>query len=278
MHGGKLSGFVAAGEDSRLLPIDPEHRSKYNGEVGFPHLYTCRDGILHIPRKTMTPCLTAASSRNRPVNEHDGNSRGCGQARIFGLHKAHWVIAVLGVLFTRFTTTTFAEPPTIEPFGPPTSRPAEAFAGTIHLSDGTACAGFIYLTRDKRLQIFDQQLQRQREIPLQAVKQIDCRVKKEWMEREWRFKETTTDEKFYTGRSYPVQEYLHTITLRDGRTISGPLSGIVYVLPQPSPNASLESETPAPQPQRFLLNKRNKGEAGQELRAIVYVQRITLSP
>ena len=67
---------------------------------------------------------------------------------------------------------------------------------------------------------------------LGSVTQIDCAVKKEWMEREWKYKETTSDEKMYTGRSYPAREYLHTITLRDGRTITGPLAEIVYVQPQ----------------------------------------------
>ncbi len=104
--------------------------------------------------------------------------------------------------------------------------------GCIELSDGSIHPGLIYLTRDKRLKIYDEQLQRQREIPLRVVKQIDCAVKKEWMEREWKYKETTSDEKMYTGRSYPAREYLHTITLRDGRTITGPLAEIVYVQPQ----------------------------------------------
>ena len=95
----------------------------------------------------------------------------------------------------------------------------------------TACClpGLISLTRDMRLKIYDEKLQRQREIPLRAVKEIACNVKKEWMEREWRFKETTSNEKVYTGRSYPVREYLHTITLTDGRKITGPLSAIVYL-------------------------------------------------
>ena len=107
----------------------------------------------------------------------------------------------------------------------------DAVPGYIELSDGSIHPGMIYLTRDKRLQIYDEEMQRQREVPLQAVKQIDCTVKKEWMEKEWKFKETTSDEKLYTGRSYPAREYLHTITLNDGRTITGPLSAIVYVQP-----------------------------------------------
>ena len=96
----------------------------------------------------------------------------------------------------------------------------------------------IYLTRDKRLKIYDDRLQRQREVPLQAVKQIECKVKKEWMEKEWKFKETTSDEKILTGRSYPAREYLHTITLGDGRTITGPMAAIVYVRRSPQQEPS----------------------------------------
>ena len=95
-----------------------------------------------------------------------------------------------------------AEPPTIDPFGQAPAAREDGIPGYIELSDGTVRPGLIYLTRDMRLKVYDEQLQRQREAPLQAVKQIECNVKREWMEREWRFKETTSDEKVYTGRSY----------------------------------------------------------------------------
>ena len=93
--------------------------------------------------------------------------------------------------------------------------------------------------------------------------------------KEWKFKETTSDEKIYTGRSYPAREYLHTITLHDGRTITGPLAAIVYVQPQQY-DSSQPSEHAEPKAERFLLNKRNKGELGQELKSLVYVKRIKL--
>ena len=137
--------------------------------------------------------------------------------------------------------------------------------GCLELSDGSVHPGMIYLTRDARVKIYDERLERQREVPLQAVKQIDCKVKREWLEKEWKFKETTSDEKILTGRSYPAREYIHTITLRSGRTITGPLAAIVYV--QASPQQEAE---------RFLLNKRNKGEAGKTLKSLVYVKRIKL--
>lgn len=123
------------------------------------------------------------------------------------------------------------EPPALNPFGPTPATRDDALPGRVELSDGSVHAGMIHLTRDKRLQIYDQQAQRQREVPLQAVRRIECAVKWERLERQWKFKETTSDEKLYTGRSYPAREYVHTITLRDGRTISGPLAAIVYVEP-----------------------------------------------
>ncbi len=148
--------------------------------------------------------------------------------------------------------------------------------GCLELSNGSIHSGLIYLTRDKRLQIYDEELQRQREVPLQAVKQIDCTIKKEWLEREWKFKETTSDEKMYTGRHYPAREYLHTITLKNGRTITGPLSAIVYVEPRQPSTGQSEDQQSEPEPERFLLNKRNKGEVGQDLKSLVYVKRIKL--
>lgn len=167
------------------------------------------------------------------------------------------------------------EPAAVNPFGTADSEKRDdAVPGCIELSDGSLHPGLVYLTRDKRLKIYDEQTQRQREVPLKAGKEIECKVKREWMEKEWTFEETTSDKKKYTGYKYPAREYLHTIMLRDGRTITGPMAAIVYVEPQ---SASAKAEAAdKPEPERFLLNKRNKGERGQELKALIYVKRITL--
>jgi hypothetical protein len=169
-----------------------------------------------------------------------------------------------------------AEPPAVNPFGQGPSERDDAVPGYVELSDGTIHAGLIYLTRDKRLKIYDETIERQREIPLRVVRQIDCAVKKEWMEREWKYKETTSDEKLYTGRSYPAREYLHTITLRDGRTITGPLAEIVYVQPPADDSSQAGQRHAEPKVERFLLSKRAKGELGQKLTALLYVKRIKL--
>jgi hypothetical protein len=186
------------------------------------------------------------------------------------------IAAIAALLLAGAAAARAAEPPAINPFGKAPSEREDALPGYVELSDGSIHPGMIYLTRDKRLQIYDDQLERQREVPLTAVQQIECSVKREWMEREWRFKETTSDEKVYTGRSYPAREYLHTITLQDGRKITGPLSTIVYVQPRQTGPGETGQDRPPPEAERFLLNKRNKGELGQELKSLTYVKRIKL--
>jgi hypothetical protein len=184
-----------------------------------------------------------------------------------------WRIVVGIAIGAGYASIHADQPPTIRPFGQANSARDDARSGVVELSDGSRHPGLIYLTRDKPLQIYDRQLQRQREIPLQAVKKIECAVQREWLEKEWRFTEGANDEKRYTGRSYQAREYLHTITLNDGRTITGALSAIVYV--QPKPNDADKSQPPT-EPKRFLLNKRDKGDPGQGLKSLVYVKQIKL--
>ncbi len=169
------------------------------------------------------------------------------------------------------------EPPAINPFGSQTQNTRDdLYPGYVEMSDGRVVAGMVYLTRDKRLKVYDQEMERQREVPLRVVKQIDCHVTKEWMEKEWRFKELALNEKYYTGREYPAREYEHTITLRDDRKISGPLSGIVYVDPGKYDPDDHRVYRPEVKTERFILHKRDKGEIGDELESLEYVETIKL--
>ncbi|MHC4404559.1 MAG: hypothetical protein ACYTG0_33305 [Planctomycetota bacterium] len=164
------------------------------------------------------------------------------------------------------------EPPAVNPFGPVRHAREDAIPGYLELSDGKVYPGAVYMTRDKRLKIYDETLKQQREIPLRVVKQIECKVAKEWMEKEWRFKELALNEKFYTGRQYPAREYVHTITLKDDRTITGPLAEIIYVKPYMDPKAApSEAYRPEAKAERFFLRKRDKGEPGKDLKSLAYV-------
>jgi len=181
------------------------------------------------------------------------------------------------LFFVSFSLTA-AEPPAMNPFGKtPSSQRDDAILGCIELSNGTKHSGLIYLTRDKRFQVYDKEMQREREIPIHVIKKIECTVKKEWLEKEWKFRETANDEKLYTGRSYPVREYVHTITLKDDRTVTGALSAIVYIEPPKYGPVRPEGGAGAVEPERFLLHKRDKGEMGDTLKSLVYVKRITFN-
>jgi len=127
-----------------------------------------------------------------------------------------------------------------------------------------------------RLKIYDERLQRQREVPLRVVKRIECKVKREWMEKEWRFKQAASAEKVYTGREYPAREYVHVITLYDDRTIEGPLSAVVYVQPYGISPGEQGGLRPGPPPKKFILHKRDKGPVGTQLESLVYVKLIEL--
>jgi hypothetical protein len=170
------------------------------------------------------------------------------------------------------------EPGALDPFGPREATREDSSPGYLELSDGTVYPGQIFLTRDHRLSIFNAKEERLRQIPLQAICRIDCKVVKEWMEKEWRFKENANDQKVFTGRAYPVREYVHIITLTSGRKIEGPLAGIVYVQPltPASPSKGERDTGEGDPPQRFLLHKRDKGELGTELRSLTYVRSICL--
>jgi hypothetical protein len=169
-----------------------------------------------------------------------------------------------------------ADPP--NPFETTREERTDAVDGAVHLSNGTVIRGKVYLTRGYDLRIYDAKREEFRNVPLHAVEEIACQVEKEWLEREWRFKENANDEKIYTGRMYPSRNYTHQIKLTRGDVISGPLGVVVYVAPTTEPAAEsgpAKADDP-PKPQRFMLHKRDKGEPGQTLSDLVYVQKIVL--
>jgi hypothetical protein len=196
--------------------------------------------------------------------------------RTFLLLSSARLLALSAVLSAAQPSPGASDPPAINPFGPAPSVREDAVPGYVETSDGAIYPGQLYLTRDVRLKIFDEKLQRQREVPWRAVTQIQCQVKREWLEKEWEFKQAASSEKVFTGRSYPAREYLHTITLRDGRTITGPLSAIVYVQSDGAAAGQPGGYPARAKPEQYLLHKRDKGKTGDDLKSLVYVKLIKL--
>jgi hypothetical protein len=207
------------------------------------------------------------------------------------LHSVRWVV-VGGALAAAWAVCGAAragEPAALNPFGAVRQDRDDSVVGYLEMSDGQIFVGNVYMTRDKRLKMEDSMRQvgggdgapddnsekRQREIPLRAVKQIEAKVEKEWVEKEWRFKELAVDEKYFTGRNYPVRKYVYTVTLKDDRKITAPVAEIFYVKPfrELGSGARTDEET---EPIRFQIHKRDKGEAGTTLKALTYVKLIKL--
>ena len=150
------------------------------------------------------------------------------------LHQvALWAGYALAGLLSAFGTLVAAagEPPALNPFGQVKTGREDAIPGYVEMSDGRILVGNIYMTRDKRVRIYDEKTERQRELPLRVISQIQAKLVKEGIEKEWRFKELALDEKLYTGRKYPWRQYIHTVTLKDGKTVTGELNEFFFVQP-----------------------------------------------
>ncbi len=146
-------------------------------------------------------------------------------------------------------------------------KPARDYAvsGAVTTSDGKAATGLVYTTLGKPLEIYDEAKKKSVSFRLADVARIDIEVLREWDEPFWYWKESGSDEKVYTGKTYPVREYKTTVTFADGKKIAGALSGLVYV----------ETDDAAKKP--FTLYKRQKGKEGQKLTDLVYVKSVVVA-
>ena len=146
------------------------------------------------------------------------------------------------------------------PFGPRTFEREDAVPGYIELASGEIAAGKIYTTRDKPLRLYDRSLERFLPIPLRSLKGIAGHLEWAREEPEWRWVEMGSDDRLYTGRSYPVLKVYYTFTLLDGRQHTGDCqTQPLYVV--------MDKE-----PVRFILWQRHKGEFGQTLKDLRYIR------
>lgn len=185
------------------------------------------------------------------------------------------------ILLAVFAPCTGAEEPrALNPFGNSTKPENEREGvqpGYIETSDGEVFPGFIYLTRDIRLSMYDAEHQRKRAIPIERVASLEAVVKKEWMEKEWRFKELASNEKLYTGREYPVRMVDYKCTFTDGKTLTAPLACLFFYQPlEPGDDASTGYK-PDVDPMRFnLYDRQGKADThnGMKLKDVIYVKLI----
>ena len=155
------------------------------------------------------------------------------------------------------------EPP-VSPLAPTGPQARQARPATVVFSDGSKKRGQMWLTPGKRLKIFDRLQQKYREFRLAEVERIDVDPEKEVVERVSRWKENASDEKVYTGETYPWRKYVTTLAVRDRRgrrlTVVGDMTALLYL-----------QEAPRRKPLRLVIHRRHKGEVGQTLQDLLYV-------
>jgi hypothetical protein len=156
---------------------------------------------------------------------------------------------------------------------PSTTRPVSPFAekqndpearkGVVVLSNGEKIAGQVSTTREKPLRLWDETAKEYRDIPWNLIKVAEAKIVWERDEKEWHFRESGSDIKEYTGKTYPARELEYVVTLVNDQKITGGVVAPVYV-------------SAGEQWVMVALNKRQKGEVGKGLKELVYVRRIEL--
>lgn len=176
---------------------------------------------------------------------------------------------------TDFLLDNASEAPATRPASSPATRAASPFAGArdarqarpavVLLSNGERIRGRLATTSGKPLRVFDERAQEYRDVAFAIVTRVESSVVWERDEPEWRFKDSGSDVKEFSGRTYPARELRYTLTLVNGQSVTGAVSAPLYV-------------DDVEQPRTLVLYKRQKGEAGQGLKELVYVQRVEFDP
>jgi hypothetical protein len=152
----------------------------------------------------------------------------------------------------------------------PTTRPISPFdaqatdgarEGTMLLSDGKKIHGLIAHTQRKPVRIWVAEQGEYTDVPFSSIRSIQAKVVWERDEKEWHFKESGSDVKEYSGKTYPARATDYVVTLDDGTSIAGGVVEPLYLLTSDGPVT-------------FALHKRDKGEVGQSLDQLVYVKRV----
>ena len=162
---------------------------------------------------------------------------------------------------TTAPTTREADTLPISPFGEKNSP--ESRRGVLTLSNGERIRGRFATTREKPIRIWVAKEKEYRDIPFTLIKSMEAKVLWERDEKEWHFKESGSDIKEYSGKTYPARELEYAVTLVNGQSITGGIVAPIYV------SSGERTAT-------FVLNKRQKGEVGQTLKDLAYVKRVEL--
>jgi len=157
-----------------------------------------------------------------------------------------------------------AEPATRPSVFKPPADDGETRPGTVTLSDGTVVSGKIATTAERPIRIWVAQEKQYEDVALSQVASAEAQVTWERDEPEWNFKDSGSDIKVYSGKTYPARETTYKVTLTDGTVLTGGVVAPLYVTADDGKSRTL------------VLHKRDKGPVGQTLAKLVYVKRVEL--
>ncbi len=142
-----------------------------------------------------------------------------------------WTLAGLVLCASAARGGERAEPP--NPFGVKKAPRPEAVPGKLVRSDGAVHRGRIFLTRDKRLELYCDSEKKWYKLKLADLAGIKWVIEFEKEEKEWRWKESGSDVKVLTGRKKIDRRYKTVVTRKDGKKVEGHIRGtVVYVQPE----------------------------------------------
>ena len=185
-----------------------------------------------------------------------------------------FVLAAILAALSAWAPAAEAEPPKEQlkeekpasPFGDTKSQRADAVPGKLVLSDGKEHRGKLFLTRDKKLELFDVGRQEWQKLDLKDLKSLAIAIEKEETVKEWRWKEAGSDVKVETGRTKIDRTYKCTAVKADDKKVEGHLRGtVIYVK---------ESEDKEAERFWLLWNQPGPKDFDQKPEDLIYVKEV----
>ena len=133
---------------------------------------------------------------------------------------------------------------------------------TLTLSNGQQITGNFSTTLEQPIRVWVESEKEYHDIPFSLIQSIQAHVDWERLEPEWNFKESGSDVKIYSGKTYPARLTSYTITLTSGQVVTGAVAAPLY-LNEPDGSQKI-----------YILHKRDKGQDGQTLSDLVYVKQV----
>ncbi len=135
----------------------------------------------------------------------------------------------------------------------------ESAEAIVTMNDGSAVSGVLTMIGSNPLTVSPLKEKRQKQCRFQDIVSIENKVETSEMLKPWVYKEAGKTEKYYFDeKEYPFINFLTTVTLVDGSTVSGHIISAAFTLKTDSGK------------QKIFLQRQLKGDKGQEMKDVSY--------